>query len=82
MSEPEGVDDPAAQVTLSVVRSEGGEGAVTLLWQLEERAAGDLSPLNGTLVFTEVREERPHPPGSSFKGSLVKYSLFFSRLRL
>lgn len=48
------MDDPAAQVTLTVVRSEGGEGAVTLLWQLEERAVGDLSPLNGTLVFTEV----------------------------
>lgn len=71
------MDDPAAQVTLSVVRSGGGEGAVTLLWQLEERAAGDLSPLNGTLVFTEVGEERRHPPVSSLKGSFVKYSLFF-----
>ncbi|XP_029685938.1 LOW QUALITY PROTEIN: adhesion G-protein coupled receptor V1 [Takifugu rubripes] len=55
VSEPEREDDPAAQVTLTVVRSEGGEGAVTLLWQLEEQAVDDLSPLNGTLVFTEAQ---------------------------
>lgn len=52
------MDDPAARVTLTVVRSEGGEGAVTLLWQLDEQAMEDLSPLNGTLVFTEVQYER------------------------
>lgn len=52
------MDDPAARVTLTVVRSEGGEGAVTLLWQLDEQAVEDLSPLNGTLVFTEVHYER------------------------
>lgn len=53
------MDDPAAQATLTVVRSEGGEGAVTLLWQLNEQAREDLSPLNGTLVFTEVQYESP-----------------------
>uniref|UniRef100_A0A3B4V3U8 Adhesion G-protein coupled receptor V1 n=1 Tax=Seriola dumerili TaxID=41447 RepID=A0A3B4V3U8_SERDU len=53
VSEPEFVDDPAAVATLAVVRSAGGEGAVTLVWQLEEQATDDLSPLNGTLVFTE-----------------------------
>ncbi|XP_030273384.1 adhesion G-protein coupled receptor V1 isoform X2 [Sparus aurata] len=52
--EPEFVDDPAAVATLSVLRSEGGEGAVTLGWQLEDEASDDLSPLNGTLVFTET----------------------------
>lgn len=51
------MDDPAAQVTLTVVRSEGGEGAVTLLWQVDELAMEDLSPRNGTLVFTEVQYE-------------------------
>lgn len=59
MSEPEREDDPAAQVTLTVVRSGGGEGAVALLWQLEGGAARDLSPLNGTLVFTEVWSTAP-----------------------
>lgn len=49
------MDDPAARVTLTVARSEGGEGAVTLLWQLDEQAMEDLLPLNGTLVFTEVQ---------------------------
>ncbi|XP_056232770.1 adhesion G-protein coupled receptor V1 isoform X2 [Seriola aureovittata] len=53
VSEPEFVDDPAAVATLAVVRSAGGEGAVTLVWQLEDQATDDLSPLNGTLVFTE-----------------------------
>ncbi|XP_040011455.1 adhesion G-protein coupled receptor V1 [Xiphias gladius] len=54
VSEPEFVDDPAAVATLAVLRSAGGEGAVTLLWQLEDLATDDLSPLNGTLVFTET----------------------------
>lgn len=49
--------DPAAMATLAVVRSAGGEGAVTLVWQLEDQATDDLSPLNGTLVFTEVQYE-------------------------
>lgn len=49
------MDDPAAVATLVVLRSAGGEGAVTLLWQLEDLATDDLSPLNGTLVFTEVQ---------------------------
>lgn len=57
MSEPESIDDPAAMATLTVVRSVGGEGAVTLVWQLEDQARDDLSPLNGTLVFTEVQYE-------------------------
>lgn len=52
------MDDPAAWVTLTVVRSEGGEGAVTLLWRLDDQAIKDLLPLNGTLVFTEVQYER------------------------
>lgn len=40
-----------------MLRSPGGKGAVTLGWQLEEKAKDDLSPLNGTLVFTEVHNE-------------------------
>ncbi|XP_061528205.1 adhesion G-protein coupled receptor V1 isoform X2 [Phycodurus eques] len=54
VSEPEFVDDSAAVAQLAVLRSEGGEGAVTLVWQLEGQAVHDLSPLNGTLVFTET----------------------------
>lgn len=38
-----------------MVRSAGGEGAVTLLWQLEHGAVDDLSPLNGTVIFTQVK---------------------------
>ena len=49
------MDDPAAMATLTVLRSAGGEGSVTLRWQLEDEASEDLSPFNGTLVFTEVQ---------------------------
>lgn len=44
--------------TLAVLRSAGGEGVVTLRWQLEDQATDDLSPFNGTLVFTEVQYKR------------------------
>nr|XP_046243039.1 adhesion G-protein coupled receptor V1 [Scatophagus argus] len=54
VSEPEFVDDPAAVATLAVLRSAGGEGSVTLGWQLEDQATEDLSPFNGTLAFTET----------------------------
>ncbi|XP_044053980.1 adhesion G-protein coupled receptor V1 isoform X2 [Siniperca chuatsi] len=54
VSEPVFVDDPAAVATLAVLRSAGGKGAVTLGWQLENQANDDLSPFNGTLVFTET----------------------------
>ncbi|XP_047184912.1 adhesion G-protein coupled receptor V1 [Scophthalmus maximus] len=54
VSEPEFMDDPAAVATLAVLRSAGGEGTVTLVWQLEDQASDDLSPSNGTLFFTET----------------------------
>ncbi|XP_068617051.1 adhesion G-protein coupled receptor V1 [Brachionichthys hirsutus] len=54
VSEPEFADDPAAVATLAVLRSTGGEGTVTLRWQLEDQASDDLTPFNGTLVFTET----------------------------
>ncbi|XP_037338537.2 adhesion G-protein coupled receptor V1 [Pungitius pungitius] len=54
VSEPEFVDDPAALATLLVLRSLGGEGAVTLGWQLQGKARDDLSPFNGTLVFNKT----------------------------
>lgn len=56
ISEPEFLDDPAAVATLAVLRSAGGEGAASLVWQLEGRAVDDLSPVNGTLVFSQVRQ--------------------------
>lgn len=54
MKEPETPDDSAAVVLLNVSRSQGGRGAVTVLWILEEAARYDLTPLNGTLHFSEV----------------------------
>uniref|UniRef100_A0A8K9V586 Adhesion G-protein coupled receptor V1 n=1 Tax=Oncorhynchus mykiss TaxID=8022 RepID=A0A8K9V586_ONCMY len=51
-------NDPAAMATLTVVRSAEGEGAVTLMWRLEDTARDDLSPLNGTLVFNETESWR------------------------
>ncbi|CAJ1068549.1 adhesion G-protein coupled receptor V1 [Xyrichtys novacula] len=54
VSEPEFDDDPEAVATLAVVRSVGGEGAVTLRWQLEDQATDDLAPSSGTVVFTET----------------------------
>ncbi|XP_071260291.1 adhesion G-protein coupled receptor V1-like isoform X2 [Salvelinus alpinus] len=58
ISEPEFTSDPAAMATLTVVRSAEGEGAVTLMWRLEDTARDDLSPLNGTLVFNETESRR------------------------
>lgn len=54
MKEPQSIDDPAANVFLTVSRSEGGKGEVRLIWILEEAAKYDLTPLNGTLLFAEV----------------------------
>lgn len=54
VSEPKFVNDPSAVATITVVRSSGGKGAVVLVWQVEDQAIDDLSPVNGTLVFTEV----------------------------
>ncbi|XP_059909463.1 adhesion G-protein coupled receptor V1 [Gadus macrocephalus] len=54
VSEPEFTNDPAAVATLTVLRSTGGRGVVTLAWQLEDLARDDLSPLSGTLVFAET----------------------------
>lgn len=54
ISEPAFTSDPAAMAMLTVLRSAGGEGAVTLVWRLEDAARDDLSPLNGTLVFSVV----------------------------
>lgn len=47
-------DDPDSYVTLTVVRSLGGKGAVRLQWTIDETAKNDLRPLNGTLLFDEV----------------------------
>uniref|UniRef100_A0A672JI01 Adhesion G-protein coupled receptor V1 n=1 Tax=Salarias fasciatus TaxID=181472 RepID=A0A672JI01_SALFA len=54
VSEPEFEDDPAAMATLAVLRSAGGEGGVTLTWRLGDDAGDDLSPVRGTLTFTET----------------------------
>ncbi|KAM4707152.1 adhesion G-protein coupled receptor V1 [Discoglossus pictus] len=53
VSEPQTTGDPAGVVTLTVVRSQGGHGAVKIIWILEEAAQDDLKPLNGTINFNE-----------------------------
>ncbi|XP_018414734.1 PREDICTED: G-protein coupled receptor 98, partial [Nanorana parkeri] len=54
ISEPQRIGDPAGEVTLTVVRSQGGRGAVKIIWLVEEAGQYDLSPLNGTLIFNET----------------------------
>lgn len=54
MKEPQSIDDPAASAFLTVSRSQGGQGEVRMIWILEEAAKYDLTPLNGTVLFTEV----------------------------
>ncbi|XP_073933195.1 adhesion G-protein coupled receptor V1 isoform X3 [Castor canadensis] len=51
-------DDPDSYVTLTVVRSPGGKGAVQLHWTVDEKAKDDLSPLNGTLHFDETESQK------------------------
>ncbi|XP_058280172.1 adhesion G-protein coupled receptor V1 [Hirundo rustica] len=58
VKEPQTPDDSAAVVLLNVSRSQGGRGAVTVLWILEEAARYDLMPLNGTLHFSETEFQK------------------------
>ncbi|KAM8777301.1 adhesion G-protein coupled receptor V1 [Rhynchonycteris naso] len=51
-------DDPDSYVTLTVVRSPGGKGAVRLQWTVDEMAKDDLSPLKGTLHFDETESQK------------------------
>ncbi|XP_042546906.1 adhesion G-protein coupled receptor V1 [Dipodomys spectabilis] len=51
-------DDPDSYVTLTVVRSPGGKGAVRLRWIVDEKAKDDLHPLNGTLDFDEAESQK------------------------
>lgn len=74
VSEPEFVDDPAAVAKLEVLRSSGGKGAVELGWQLDDWAKDDLSPLNGTIVFTEVHNKNS---GVAVPSHIEQYSHIF-----
>ncbi|KAH0628079.1 hypothetical protein JD844_008789 [Phrynosoma platyrhinos] len=58
VKEPQSVNDPAANVFLTVSRSEGGQGEVRIIWILEEAAKYDLTPLNGTLLFAEMESQK------------------------
>ncbi|KAM9251115.1 adhesion G-protein coupled receptor V1 [Cariama cristata] len=58
VKEPQTPDDSAAVVLLTVSRSQGGRGAVKVLWILEEAARYDLTPLNGTLDFNETESQK------------------------
>ncbi|KAM4753534.1 adhesion G-protein coupled receptor V1 isoform 2-T3 [Cyanocitta cristata] len=58
VKEPQTLDDSAAVILLNVSRSQGGQGAVKVLWILEEAARYDLTPLNGTLHFNETESQK------------------------
>ncbi|XP_039423368.1 adhesion G-protein coupled receptor V1 isoform X14 [Corvus cornix cornix] len=58
VKEPQTLDDSAAVVLLNVSRSQGGQGAVKVLWILDEAARYDLTPLNGTLHFNEAESQK------------------------
>uniref|UniRef100_A0A674GVY7 Adhesion G protein-coupled receptor V1 n=1 Tax=Taeniopygia guttata TaxID=59729 RepID=A0A674GVY7_TAEGU len=58
VKEPQTPDDSAAIVLLNVSRSQGGRGEVTVVWILEEAAKYDLTPLNGTLHFSETESQK------------------------
>ncbi|NWU90141.1 GPR98 protein, partial [Upupa epops] len=58
VKEPQTPDDSSAVVVLTVSRSQGGRGAVKVLWILEEAARYDLTPLNGTLHFNETESQK------------------------
>ncbi|XP_064499040.1 adhesion G-protein coupled receptor V1 isoform X4 [Pseudopipra pipra] len=58
VKEPQTPDDSAGVVLVTVSRSQGGQGAVKVLWILEEAAKYDLTPLNGTLHFNETESQK------------------------
>ncbi|XP_074850311.1 adhesion G-protein coupled receptor V1 [Carettochelys insculpta] len=58
VKEPQSPGDAAAIVFLTVSRSQGGQGAVRMIWILEEAARYDLTPLNGTLYFNETESQK------------------------
>ncbi|XP_051498511.1 adhesion G-protein coupled receptor V1 [Apus apus] len=58
VKEPQTPGDSAAVVLLTVSRSPGGQGAVEVLWIVEEAARYDLTPLNGTLHFNETESQK------------------------
>ncbi|XP_032297180.1 adhesion G-protein coupled receptor V1 isoform X2 [Coturnix japonica] len=58
VKEPQTPDDSAAIALLTVSRSPGGQGAVKVIWILEEAAEHDLTPLNGTLHFNETESQK------------------------
>ncbi|XP_043920117.1 adhesion G-protein coupled receptor V1 [Protopterus annectens] len=58
VSEPKSPGDPASMAYLTVVRSQGGRGAILITWVAEDGAKDDLSPLNGTLLFNETDTRR------------------------
>ncbi|XP_063151499.1 adhesion G-protein coupled receptor V1 [Candoia aspera] len=58
VKEPQSIHDPIANVFLTVSRSPGGQGEVQIIWILEEAARYDLTPLNGTLLFSEMESQK------------------------
>ncbi|XP_039203979.1 adhesion G-protein coupled receptor V1 isoform X9 [Crotalus tigris] len=58
VKEPQSIHDPTANVFLTVSRSSGGQGEVQILWKLEEAARYDLTPLSGTLFFSEMESQK------------------------
>ncbi|XP_059825311.1 adhesion G-protein coupled receptor V1 [Hypanus sabinus] len=53
VEEPSTLDDPAGLVSFTVRRKEG-HGSVQIVWQVDDAAVDDLTPLSGTLTFSQT----------------------------
>ncbi|XP_051876623.1 adhesion G-protein coupled receptor V1 [Pristis pectinata] len=53
VEEPQTSDDPAGLVSFTVRRKEG-YGSVQIVWQVDESAVDDLTPLSGALMFNQT----------------------------
>lgn len=54
VSESSDLDDPMGVATLTVERSTGFNGEVTVYWEVEDDGIDDLEPASGNLTFADV----------------------------
>uniref|UniRef100_UPI00398F1058 adhesion G-protein coupled receptor V1 isoform X2 n=1 Tax=Pristiophorus japonicus TaxID=55135 RepID=UPI00398F1058 len=57
VQEPQTSEDPAGLVSFTVCRDDG-HGSVQIVWQVDESAIDDLTPLSGTLSFNETETKK------------------------
>ncbi|XP_078070005.1 adhesion G-protein coupled receptor V1 [Mustelus asterias] len=55
--EPQSTDDPAGLVSFTVARDDG-HGSVQIIWQVDDSAVDDISPLSGTLSFNQTETKK------------------------